>query len=109
MAQGAGNATRSSAASGQATRIGLDRLEQHMPLLAQRELDHALRCELRWSERHLLVGDGVVVHPQSAVLDLATCFAVRSNQTCFDKCGENTEPGFELGPGDIHRWQGLRE
>src|SRR6266436_9067691 len=63
----------------------LDRLEQHVSLFAQRELDHALRRELRRREHHLLVGDGVIVHPQPAVLDLAARLAVRSDETRFDE------------------------
>src|SRR5262245_57445210 len=72
----------------------LDRLEQHVPLLAKRELDHALWREMRRRERHLFVRDCVVVHPQPAVLDLAARLAVRSDQARFDERRKNTKPGF---------------
>ena len=46
-----------------------------MPLLAKRKLDHALRREVGKGENPLLVGDRLVVHLETATLDLAARLA----------------------------------
>src|SRR5579871_2854098 len=58
----------------------LHRLQQNMPLSPERELDHALGREVTNRQRHLLVGHGLVVDPQSARLDLTARLAVRGDE-----------------------------
>ena len=52
------------------------RLQQHVPLLAERQLDDALRRELRRRERHLLIGHSYIVDLEAAALDLTARFAI---------------------------------
>src|ERR1700741_922087 len=66
-------------------RMGLCRLEQDVTLLAQRQLDHAFRREIRVRQRHALVGHRRVVDTQAAALDLPPRFAVRGKQPRFDE------------------------
>ena len=47
-----------------------------MALLAERQLDHALRRQRGGRQNHLLVGDGRVVDLEAAALDLAAGLAV---------------------------------
>src|ERR1700730_7295618 len=66
-------------------------LEQHVALLAQRQLDHAFRPEVPRRQHHLLVGDGDVVDFEPAGLDLAARLTVRRNETRIYSCSKQAE------------------
>src|SRR5580658_2962592 len=92
------------------TTEALNRLEQHVPLAAERELDHALDRQIARRERHLFVGHGRVVDAQAARLDLPPRLAVRSDEAgFFRKRGEHADALVELGPGDLDRGQACGE
>ncbi len=55
---------------------GLHHPQQHVPLAAHRQLDHAFAGQVRRRQHHLLVRHRLVVDTQAAGLDLAPRFAV---------------------------------
>src|SRR3954467_3084829 len=71
--------------------IRLCRPEQDVLLLAERQLDHAFRRQVGRRQRHLLVGDGLVVDAQAAAPDLAPCFPVGGRCAA---CWEATRPAL---------------
>src|SRR3982074_2522236 len=83
-------------------RMRLCRLEQDVPLLAERQFYHAFRREVLGLQGHLLVRNGDVVDAQPAALDLPPRLAIRSDETRFHKSSENTKFGFELAARDTH-------
>jgi len=52
------------------------RLQQHVLLLAERELDDAFRRQILCAQRHLVVGDGGIVDFEAAGLDLTAGITV---------------------------------
>src|SRR5256885_15482519 len=87
----------------------LDRLQQHVPLPSERQLDDASSREMVERERHLLVGDRDVVHFEPAALDVAARLAVRRYEAGLDKGREHAEAGFELRARALDRGQRLGE
>src|SRR6185437_12916227 len=86
----------------------LCRLEQHVTLLAKGKLDHVFRGEVGTRQRHLLVGDGNIVHAQAAALDLAPRLAVGGDQAGLDESREYADASFKFAartppPGGRHR------
>src|SRR5215510_3094072 len=72
----------------------LHRPQQDVPLLAERKLDEALRCEVARREHHLLVGDGDVVDLETPALDLSACLALRGHQADVNGSVEDAEDGL---------------
>src|SRR5450830_1674916 len=72
-------------------RIGLCALQQHVPLLAQRQLDGTVLYQVCGRQRLLVVGDDGVVDAQAAALDLAPRFAVRGDKAGPDEGGDDAE------------------
>src|SRR5262249_53561856 len=68
------------------------RLQQHMLLLAERQLDHAFRAPLLHRQHQLVVGDSGVVDLEAARLDLAARLAVRRDQAGSVKCRQHAKP-----------------
>src|SRR3954470_9569348 len=66
-------------------RMCLCRLEQHVTLPAERQLDDAFRREVLQVQDRLLVGDGGIVEAKAAALDLTPRLAVRRNQAHLDE------------------------
>src|SRR5262249_18440744 len=87
----------------------LHRADQHVPLLAERQLDHALGREIGERQEPLLVSDRLVVHLEAAPLDLASRFAGRRHETDMSVGGENTPTSFQLPASDLEGRQGLRQ
>src|SRR6266850_7379664 len=56
--------------------------EQDVAFLAKRQLDHALRREMRTVEHHGRSCDRDVVDLQTASIDMTLCFAERPDQSC---------------------------
>ena len=66
---------------------------------------------VRWlrREHHLLVGNGDVVHAQSATLDVPARLAVRRDQSRFHEGSEHAEAGLQTGARNFNAWKRLRE
>ena len=75
-----------------------DRLEQDVPLAAERELDHAFRRDVGFADRSLVAGHANVVDHDRIVGDRAPHFAVRGGEARLDEGGEHADAGFEVGP-----------
>ena len=64
-------------------RADLARLQQHVALLAERKLDHAVWRQVLGGQQHFLVAHRYVVDLESAGLDLAARFAVGATRPAF--------------------------
>src|SRR4029079_10953559 len=87
----------------------LYRADQHVPLLAERQLDHALRREIGERQQPLLVGDRLVVHLKAATIDLAARLARRWHEDDMCVGGENAPTSFQLRASYLEGRQGLRQ
>ena len=65
------------------------RLEQDVALAAERELDHAARCEIFPSQQHLFIGDRRVVYLEPAILDLTSGLAIRRHKPSQHKSAKH--------------------
>ncbi len=76
-----------SSLQGFAGQQSLDRLEQDVPLAAERQLDHAVRRDIGFADRRLVAGDANVVDHDGVVGDGAPHFAVRGGEPGLDEGG----------------------
>ena len=75
-----------------------------MALLAERQFDHAFRRQIRVRQRHLLVGDGSIINPQSAALDLPARLAIGGDEARLDEGRQNARAGCRLQMGGSDQW-----
>ena len=87
----------------------LHRLQQHVALFSERQLDHAFRRQLRLRQRHFLVGHGNVVDPDAAALDLTAGVAVGGDEAGLHEGGEHAQSARQLGLRNLDGRQRLRQ
>src|SRR5262245_959806 len=83
----------------------LDRPDEGVPLLAERELDDAFRREIGEGQFPPFIRHGHIVDLDAAALDLTPRLAGRGDEAGMGTCGEHAPALFQLDAGDLDRRQ----
>ena len=77
------------------------RSDENVLLLAERQLDHAVSCDVTGADQLTIVADHGIVEAHGTIFEKLPHLAVRFGQTGAHEQRENTDAGLELCRGHV--------